>query len=336
MLWKLPPILIAILLSTVLSSARAEGDLDTIRSDVRTPPPPDSSPSAPAAPERPSAHDDHCGGPGHEQINQVEGNLVLAGVMVGAYVASSPFWLPRVLLHDDSIEAYFPKFPYDNTHGYLMSDAWLSGFTADKILGGTLADGAGSSSTPPNTPDADPTKQSNGSLVTLSIDPSARRWGGQFRADYADEFDALTGIGGELILESTSRWGIDASAQYLRERLPGDGYDHLTIGDCNLVYRFAQGPQAQMRVGLGANWLNDATRTDLGFNFTYGGDFFPQKPWVLSSAIDWGTLGHAGLFRFRTTAGVIFNRFESYLGYEYLDIGTTQSNFLVGGVRVWF
>ncbi len=91
-----------------------------------------------------------------------------------------------------------------------------------------------------------------------------------------------------------------------------------------------------MRAGLGANWLNDSTRTDLGFNFTYGGDFFPRKPWVLSAAIDWGTLGHAGLFRFRTTAGVILNRFEGYVGYEYLDIGSTQDNFLIGGVRVWF
>ena len=147
--------------------------------------------------------------------------------------------------------------------------------------------------------------------MTLSIDPSTRRWGGQFRADYADEFDHLTGVGGQLILETTSRLGIDTSVQYLRERLPGGGFDHLTFGDCNLVYRFAQSPRAQMRMGIGANWLNDSTRTDLGFNFTYGGDFFPCKPWVLSSAIDWGTLGHAGLFRFRTTAGVILNRFES-------------------------
>jgi hypothetical protein len=57
---------------------------------------------------------------------------------------------------------------------------------------------------------------------------------------------------------------------------------------------------------------------------------------VLSAAIDWGTLGHAGLFRFRTTAGVIVNRFEGCVAYEYRDIGTTRGNFLIGGVRVWF
>ena len=154
---------------------------------------------------------------GHEQIEQVEGNLIVAGVVVGAYVASSPFWLPRVLLHDDSNEAFFPRFPYDNTSGYLMSDAWLSGFTADKVLGGALADETGS---PSNGPDGDPTKMPNSSLVTLSVDPSARRWGGQFRADYADEFDALTGIGGQLILESTSRFGFDASARIFANACP--------------------------------------------------------------------------------------------------------------------
>jgi hypothetical protein len=139
-----------------------------------------------------------------------------------------------------------------------------------------------------------------------------------------------------LILETTSRFGIDSSFLYLTERFPDADDDHLSLGDCNLIYRFAQSSRAQMRTGIGANWLNDSTRTDLGFNFTYGGDFFPCKPWVISAVVDWGTLGHAGLFRFRTTAGVIFDRFEGYVGYEYLDIGTTQGNFLIGGARVWF
>jgi hypothetical protein len=329
-LWKLP-LTLAILLSTLPSSARAEGDLDTIRSDVRTSPPSDSSSSAPVTTDRPSTREDHCDSAGREQLDKLEGNAIFAGVMIGAYVVSSPLWLPRVIMQDNSDEAFFSRFPYDNVSGYLKSDAWLSSFSTDKLLSGATAGGSS-----PNATDADPTKTPSGPLVTISADPTARRWGGQFQADYADEFDALTGIGGQLILESTSRFGFDASAQYLRQHMPGGDYDHLTVGDCNLIYRFAQGPQAQMRVGLGANWLNDSKQTDLGFNFTYGGDFFPQKPWVISSAIDWGTLGRAGLFRFRTTAGVIFNRFESYLGYEYLDIGTTQANFLIGGLRVWF
>jgi hypothetical protein len=91
-----------------------------------------------------------------------------------------------------------------------------------------------------------------------------------------------------------------------------------------------------MRMGVGMNWLNDPTQTDLGVNFTYGGDFFPRKPWVISGEIDAGTLGNAGLFRFRTSLGLIFRRFETYVGYEYSDIGRTQDNFFISGVRVWF
>ncbi len=71
-------------------------------------------------------------------------------------------------------------------------------------------------------------------------------------------------------------------------------------------------------------------------NFTYGVDFFPKRPWVVSSTLDWGTLGHTDLFRFQTSAGLILNRLETYVGYEYFDLGRTQTNSLIGGVRIWF
>ena len=88
--------------------------------------------------------------------------------------------------------------------------------------------------------------------------------------------------------------------------------------------------------GLGINWLNDPSQTDLGFNFAYGIDLFPVKPLIISTVMDAGTLGHAGLFRFRTTAGVAYKRMEYYTGYEYTDIGRTHWNGLIGGVRLWF
>jgi hypothetical protein len=47
------------------------------------------------------------------------------------------------------------------------------------------------------------------------------------------------------------------------------------------------------RTGLGFNWLDDPIDTNFGFNFTYGADLFPRRPWVLSATIDWGTLGEA-------------------------------------------
>ena len=52
--------------------------------------------------------------------------------------------------------------------------------------------------------------------------------------------------------------------------------------------------------------------------------------------LDAGTLGHAGLFRFRTTAGVVYRSVELYTGYEYTDIGSVHWNGLIGGMRLWF
>jgi hypothetical protein len=156
------------------------------------------------------------------------------------------------------------------------------------------------------------------------------------RIEYADTFDELSRIGGQVLWDTSSRWGLDAQLDYLHEDRPGNPNDQLWLGDVNVVYRFAQSPRLQMRSGVGLNWMSDTAGTDLGFNFTYGGDLFPKKPWVLSAEIDWGWLGHAGLFRGRTTLGVQLRRWEVYTGYEYLDVGSTQLNSLLGGVRMWY
>ncbi len=313
-----------IFVAIAFRSALAEGELDTIRSDVH-------GGAAPAA-ESPSTDHKSSGNEsdGHgEYYDDFESGMFAAGLVVGYYTVLSPFWIPRTLFNDHGEEVKFPRFPYDGTRGYLVSNAWIDSFSADKILNATLK----TADSPANDPNgnasaADPP-------IALSLDPSTRRWGCQVRTDYLDDFDRLSGVGGQFLLETTSRWGVDVSFQQFHEQL-SSGDDHLTLGDCNVVYRFAQHSHGQMRTGIGVNWLDNDGRTDLGFNFTYGGDFFPRKPWVLSSEIDWGTLGHAGLFRFRTTAGVVLDRFETYVGYEYLDIGTTQGNFLIGGLRVWF
>ena len=158
----------------------------------------------------------------------------------------------------------------------------------------------------------------------------------RFDADYVDAFDNLDRINGHLLISTASRFEFDARFQHVAERLADGGQDQLWTGDCNVTYRFAQSETAQFRAGMGINWLNDATQTDLGINFTYGADFFPAKPWVFSGVLDGGTLGHAGLFRFRTTAGVVYRSVELYTGYEFSDIGSVHWNGLIGGVRLWF
>ena len=137
-------------------------------------------------------------------------------------------------------------------------------------------------------------------------------------------------------MTTRSRFGLDTETSYLEERLAGGAHDALWIGDCNVVYRFAQNERAQFRTGIGFNWLDDPIDTNFGFNFTYGADFFLKRPWVLSATLDWGTLGEAELFRVRTTGGLVVYGVEVYAGYEYLDIDAMQTNMIIGGVRIWF
>jgi hypothetical protein len=150
-----------------------------------------------------------------------------------------------------------------------------------------------------------------------------------------ETFDGLDNLGGRLLVEDAPRVGFGASWNCLEER-DGDRRDTLNIGNCNLLYRFAQGDLGEFRAGLGMNWLNDSTAANIGFNFTYAADIYPRKPWVLSSEIDWGTLGKAQLFTFRTTAGVVFHHVETYAGYEYTDIGREHWDGLIAGLRFWF
>jgi|GEM_PF-1538435 len=158
----------------------------------------------------------------------------------------------------------------------------------------------------------------------------------RIRLDYADNFMAQQKISTHFIFESRNRWGVDASFDYLRESVAVGQHEQLWIGDVNVVWRFAQMENAQMRVGLGMNWQRTSLATENGINFTYGGDFYLSEPQVISADLDWGRLGSAGLFRIRTTYGRQIGRAKVYVGYEYLSIGDFKKNFLITGMSYDF
>jgi hypothetical protein len=227
------------------------------------------------------------------------------------YGLTSPFWAPHAALGDDlECCGFFARFPYDRVPGYVMKDPWL-------------------------TPGGDPIGPAD-SFLADGWPTRPRTLAARLRFEYADELNDLSRIGGHLLLSTASRFGLDTETSYLEEKLPGGGHDELWIGDCNVIYRFAQGERAMFRTGLGFNWLDDPIDTNFGFNFTYGADLFPRRPWVLSATIDWGTLDEAELFRFRATGGVIVHGVEVYTGYEYLDIDRMQTSGIIGGIRIWF
>ena len=166
--------------------------------------------------------------------------------------------------------------------------------------------------------------------------PRARSsWGFRLQGEYGEDFDAIRRAGMRVLIETSSRFGVDAAAGYYREWLGVGLRDELWIGDVNLVYRFAQSDRLLLRSGGGLNYLTDAGSTDLGFNFTYGGDWFPRRPWIISADLDVGTLGKANLFHGRVTIGVGLRGIEFYSGYDYLDVGSTRIGTVIGGIRLW-
>ncbi len=103
-----------------------------------------------------------------------------------------------------------------------------------------------------------------------------------------------------------------------------------------MTFRFAQSETLQFNAGLGMNWMADHGDFDTGLNLTYGFDWFPAKPLVVSSSLDLGTLGSAGLFRSTTTVGVMVNRFEIFGGFDYLNVEGVDVPMGISGLRIWY
>ena len=285
-------------------AASAQGMLQGLREDVRRP----SSPSSDEKEEKKKEkkrhrgyvyyNDDHC----HDCDDDDDSGLGELFAMLTLGTVTSPFWVPRGIVADDTWDSgYFARYPYRcDLDGYMGTEP-----SVVHTCYPWLAD-------------------------------EHYSWLLRARAEYADDFDDLSRVGGQVLLDSASRWGLDTEFNHWREDLGFGRHDSLWTGDLNVVYRFAQSPKTQMRTGVGCNWLSDTVGSEFGFNFTYGGDWFPHDPWIVSAEIDWGKLGNATLFHGRTTLGVHFHRFEIYSGYDYYDVGNTQINGIVSGLRLWY
>jgi hypothetical protein len=156
------------------------------------------------------------------------------------------------------------------------------------------------------------------------------------RSDFGTNFGKIDWVGGNLLVESTMRLGIESDFRELQQNGPNTTFDSTTLGDANLFYRFAQSNQFQARAGLGFNYLTDRADTNFGGNFTYAVDWYPVKPVIVSAEIDLGWLGHESLFHFRVTEGVNWKYGEAFVGYDYYDVGNFQVGGMVAGVRLWF
>ena len=222
---------------------------------------------------------------------------------------SMPYWGPYILLHEEYPGAtsgeLFKPYPYAPVDFY---DDDCNGYMVESFANSDCGESYG-----------------------------IKMWSLRLDCDYGDQIRTTQNrISTHLLFETSFRLGIDAQYDWLHRFDYYQPDESMSLGDWNLTFRFAESPRWQFRSGIGMNWSADTTQGDVGFNFTYGVDCYPIRPLVISNTIDWGTLGHDELFRYRGTAGIIINRFECFTGYEYLDLDRQQSNYLLGGVRVWF
>ncbi|MGI9467004.1 MAG: hypothetical protein ACR2OA_07785 [Rubripirellula sp.] len=158
----------------------------------------------------------------------------------------------------------------------------------------------------------------------------------RFLSEYGDNFDRQQKISNRVLFDTRSRVGVDASFDYLREQMGGGEHDQTWLGDLNAVFRFAQSEQAEFRAGVGVAWQADSLGSASGANFTYGGNVYLGKPHMFDFDLDMGRIGEAGLTRFKTGYSLYLNRLRARLGYEYLRVGSFESNYMSGGVGIDF
>jgi hypothetical protein len=228
-----------------------------------------------------------------------DGDLWLGVGYLTAMTVTSPFWGPPALVGDHYNEpGYFSHFPHEYGPGYMLI--------------------------------------APGEAFGLEGTRQPWPWAARGRAEYGTDFDGLEWIGGQVLVENTRRFGFDGEFRQISEELFPAGSDGLWLGDANLVFRFAQSESIVMRTGLGANWLTDDLGSDFGFNFTYGGDWFPVRPIVVSSSFDIGTLGTAFVVQLRGSVGVTYRGWEAFGGYDFLRVGSVNLHGPMAGVRWWF
>ncbi len=219
------------------------------------------------------------------------------------YTLGSPFYLPHWAMGDDF-----------HNRGYFLDHPYANGREGYMVIHPPLAEGQDRAPQPPET----------------------NNWSMQFAIEDSYDFDGLNRTSFHLQVDSGFRLGGETEWTYLYEDLGGGDDDEMVMGDINVTFRFAQNEHVQMRAGLGMRVMADDIGTEAGFNFTYGIDIFPADPLVISGSIDLGTLGEASVFHGKVKVGAMLDRFEPYIGYDYLRIDDVEIHGPTVGLRLWF
>ncbi len=168
------------------------------------------------------------------------------------------------------------------------------------------------------------------------VDPHVGGWFGRLSLEESNDFHTMNRVNGEWLVDTTFRIGLSGDWSYLTERRPCGCIDDLFLGRVNAVVRILQDEKIQLRTGIGVCFETDRGGSDAGFNFTLGGEWFPAKPWIVSTECDLGWLGDAFVSHVRATGGAMLGRWEFYGGYDFLRIGSVNFQGPVAGIQFWF
>jgi hypothetical protein len=87
--------------------------------------------------------------------------------------------------------------------------------------------------------------------------------------------------------------------------------------------------------GGGALYWNNEGQGATGGYGSYGIDFFPLDPIIISTVAKVGGLGGQWYFDIRGTAGVSLGQIEAYVGYSHLRVGGVSLGGPLMGIRMW-
>jgi hypothetical protein len=167
-------------------------------------------------------------------------------------------------------------------------------------------------------------------LWTPELKETRLSLGTEYGADFGPQQKVTT----RLQFDTRSRFGLDASFDYLREQDAQGDHDQTWLGDINLTWRFAQSANSEFRTGIGYNWQADSNSSGKGFNFTYGGSIYLDKPSVIEFDLDLGVIGEANLTRFKTSYSRYLKRARLSVGYENLQLGSFEADYLTVGMTI--
>ncbi len=156
-------------------------------------------------------------------------------VMFASIIFGSPFFGPHLLMGDDFLDpGYFLDYPSaGGADGYLYS--------VDRGEANAWWD----------------------------LPPGCQRWSLMAAVEGVRGLDEVDRLSLRLRVDTVWRAGIETEWTWMGEELFPGVTDEKVMGELNLLFRFAQHEQVQMRFGAGARLLLDGGHADVGCNFSY-------------------------------------------------------------------